>query len=213
MIQGDSGTIRIAAIDDHPAILSGVIAGLNSIEGMAVVAISDSVTAFLESDREVDVVLLDLALNDDSDVGANVEALRTLGLPVLLFTQERRPNIVSRAFRAGAAGIVGKHEPLEALADAVTQVAAGQPLLNAEWASIIDGERVLELAPREAEAVRLYAAGLPVKSVARRMGLSQETVKEYLMRVRRKYAAVGRPASTKTALYMRAVEDGYLDPP
>lgn len=69
------------------------------------------------------------------------------------------------------------------------------------------------MAPREAEAVRLYAAGLPLKSVARRMALSQETVKEYLLRARRKYAAAGRPAQTKTDLYRRAVEDGYLDAP
>ena len=44
---------------------------------------------------------------------------------------------------------------------------------------------VLNLAPREIEAIQLYAVGLPLKSVARRMGVSQETIREYLLRVRR----------------------------
>jgi len=59
----------------------------------------------------------------------------------------------------------------------------------------------------------MYASGLPMKSVARRMGISPETVKDYLMRVRRRYEEVGRPAATKTELYFRAVEDGLVDPP
>jgi two-component system, NarL family, response regulator DevR len=52
-----------------------------------------------------------------------------------------------------------------------------------------------------------------MKSVARRMGISPETVKDYLMRVRRRYGEVGRPAATKTELYFRAVEDGLVPPP
>ena len=72
---------------------------------------------------------------------------------------------------------------------------------------------VPELAPRESEALGLYATGLPLKSVARRMHLSEDTVKEYLDRVRRKYTRAGRPAYTKVDLYQRAVEDGYLPPP
>ncbi len=69
------------------------------------------------------------------------------------------------------------------------------------------------LAPREAEALRLYAAGMPLKSVARRMSISYETVREHLRRVRRKYSDAGRPAPTKSELFVRAVEDGYLTGP
>ncbi|HON74032.1 MAG TPA: response regulator transcription factor [Dermatophilaceae bacterium] len=203
--------IRVGAIDDHPAVLKGVIAELGDLPQAQVCLHARSVAEFLAAGDEVDVVLLDVQLGDGSDVADNVLALVATGATVLLFTQEHRPAPIVRALRAGAAGIVGKHEPLDVLVDAIVQVAAGEPLVNPEWAAVAEGDP--ELAPREAEAVRLYAAGLPLKSVARRMALSHETVKEYLLRARRKYAAAGRPAQTKTDLFRRAVEDGYLEAP
>jgi two-component system, NarL family, response regulator DevR len=54
---------------------------------------------------------------------------------------------------------------------------------------------------------------MPMKSVARQMTISNETVEQYLGRVREKYARVGRAAPTKVELYYRAVEDGHLPPP
>jgi DNA-binding NarL/FixJ family response regulator len=53
---------------------------------------------------------------------------------------------------------------------------------------------------------------MAMKSVARRMTISEETVKQYVGRVREKYARAGRAAPTKLELYYRAVEDGYLPP-
>ncbi len=67
---------------------------------------------------------------------------------------------------------------------------------------------VPSLSHREREALTLYASGLPLKSVARRMAVTEYTAKEYLKRVRRKYGEAGRPANTKLELYWRAVEDG-----
>jgi DNA-binding CsgD family transcriptional regulator len=49
-------------------------------------------------------------------------------------------------------------------------------------------------------------------AVARRMGVSYETAKSYIDRVRDKYAALGRDVGTKTQLYAAAVEDGCVEP-
>jgi DNA-binding CsgD family transcriptional regulator len=49
-----------------------------------------------------------------------------------------------------------------------------------------------------------------MKSVAKLMAISEETVKQYLGRVRRKYSLAGRAAPTKLELYHRAVEDGHF---
>jgi DNA-binding CsgD family transcriptional regulator len=59
-------------------------------------------------------------------------------------------------------------------------------------------------------ALQLYATGMPLKSVARKMAISDETVKQYLQRLRLKYANAGRAAPTKLELYHRAVEDGHI---
>ena len=140
--------------------------------GAALTEVAPTVAKLLARDPAVDIVLLDIGLDDGSDIEDNVTQLRGRGWPVLLYTQERRPGLIARAFRAGAAGLVGKHEDLEMLAEAIRSVAAGEVHLTPEWAAAVEADTLPQLAPREAEAVTLYATGLPLKSVARRMGIS-----------------------------------------
>lgn len=63
---------------------------------------------------------------------------------------------------------------------------------------------------RERAVLELYLSGMAAKQVATRLGLKETTVKEYLRRVRARYATAGRPASTRMELYFHAVEDGIL---
>src|SRR5215470_18702678 len=69
------------------------------------------------------------------------------------------------------------------------------------------------LSAQETRTLRLYATGMPIKSVARRLSISEETAKQYVRRVREKYAQANRAAPTKLDLYYRAVEDGHLPSP
>lgn len=66
------------------------------------------------------------------------------------------------------------------------------------------------LSAQETLVLSLYAAGLPLKTVARQIGITQDTAKQYLDRVRAKYRRAGRASGTKIDLYPRAIEDGYL---
>ena len=59
--------------------------------------------------------------------------------------------------------------------------------------------------------MRLYASGLKLTAVGHRMGISPHTAKEYLDRVRVKYANLGRDARTRTELYAEANRDGLLE--
>src|SRR5258708_4665316 len=68
------------------------------------------------------------------------------------------------------------------------------------------------LRPQETRALPLYATGTSMKSVARGMGISEETVRQHVSRVREKHARAGRSAPTRIELYYRAVEDGRLPP-
>lgn len=208
----------IGAVDDHPVILSGLAEGLRPLlpGGSVLYPIARTVAELIERAKHVDVVLLDLELHDGSDPVDNVQAVMRRGWPVVLFTQDPRHRTVARAFRAGAAGLLSKSEDLKVVAGAIQLVADGQGFLSPEWAAAIAGdlERVAPaLTPRELSAVRLYAAGMKLTSVARRLGVGPDTARTYLNRARVKYAEVGRPAPTKTDLYQRAVEDGLIDPP
>ncbi|MBT9256791.1 response regulator transcription factor [Phycicoccus sp. MAQZ13P-2] len=214
---GGTGSVRIGAVDDHPVILAGLAHGLRWHLPTAVLRpVHTTVAAFLDRVREpIDLVLLDVELHDGSDAAENVTRLVARGFPVLMFTQDHRHHALARCLRAGASGILSKGEDLATVASAVRAVADGEPYLSPDWASVLAEDAVLtpQLTPREMEAVRLYAAGMKLTSVARRLNVSEDTARTYLLRARTKYADVGRPAPTKTDLYIRAVEDGILPVP
>jgi two-component system nitrate/nitrite response regulator NarL len=68
------------------------------------------------------------------------------------------------------------------------------------------------LSPQEERALRLWFQYPKKQSVARVMGISVETVDQYINRARVKYAAVGRKAANKAAMVARAIEDGLIKP-
>jgi DNA-binding NarL/FixJ family response regulator len=127
-----------------------------------------------------------------------------------------KPVAVRAAMRAGALGYVLKNEQTGRIRAAIKEVAAGTDWISPRLAYIFATDDAADrpaLSHQEKRALQLYATGMPMKSVARKMTISDETVKQYLGRVREKYARAGRAAPTKLDLYHRAVEDGHLLPP
>ena len=212
--------ISVAAVDDHPIVLDGIanwITGADAAGTVRVVATAASVDALLAGPgRDADVVLLDLDLQDGTTVEDNVAAILGAGPAVLVLAASDRPVSVRAAIRAGALGYVLKSEEAGQVRQAIATVAAGGDWISPRLAYIFatdDAPDRPALSPQEARALRLYATGMPMKSVARRMMIGEETVKQYVGRVREKYSRAGRAAPTKMELYYRAVEDGYLPPP
>jgi two-component system, NarL family, nitrate/nitrite response regulator NarL len=217
---GTDRVIRVAAVDDHPIVLDGIANWIAAADGagtIRVVATAASVAALLAGPgRDADVVLLDLDLQDGTAVESNVAAILAAGPAVLVLAASDRPVSVRAAIRAGALGYVLKSEEAGPVRDAIAAVAAGRDWVSPRLAYIFatdDAPDRPSLSPQEARALRLYATGMPMKSVARRMMIGEETVKQYVGRVRDKYSRAGRAAPTKMELYYRAVEDGYLPPP
>jgi len=64
---------------------------------------------------------------------------------------------------------------------------------------------------QERRTLQLYATGMKLAAIAREMGVKVTTVKEYVERIRGKYAAVGRPAPTVLHLRINAQQDGLLE--
>ena len=210
-----TAVIDIAAIDDHPIILNSVAAWVMASENdIRVVGTAATVDALLAGPgRDADVILLDLDLKDESTVERNVAAILAAGPAVLVLSASEKPVAVRTAMRAGALGYALKSEQTGQIQEAIREVAAGRAWISPRLATIFatdDAADRLVLSQQEARALQLYATGMPLKSVARKMTISDETVKQYLGRVREKYALAGRAAPTKLELYHRAVEDGYL---
>lgn len=209
------GIIIVAAVDDHPIILDGITAWLavpgSGIRVIAAAATVDDLVAGVG--RHAHVVLLDLDLGDGTSVERNVATVRAAGPAVLVLSASDRPAEVRNAIRAGALGYVLKSEESAEVRAAIKVVAAGDAWISPRLAHILATDdtpgRPL-LSAQETRALQLYATGMPMKLVARRMAISEETAKQYVGRVREKYTRANRAAPTKIDLYYRAVEDGHL---
>jgi DNA-binding NarL/FixJ family response regulator len=208
---------RVALIDDHESVRLGLDAACER-DGNDVVFSGASVTEYVgwrtrSKAAPADVVVLDLTLGDGTTVTENVHRLVGEGSSVIIHSVADRPAAVREAIAAGAAGVVSKASPIGDVVAAVRTVAKGELLDSIEWASAVEGDREFadaQLSAREREVLRLYAAGLPLKVVADRLGVAYSTAKENITRVRVKYVEVGRPAPTKVDLLRRAMEDGIV---
>ena len=178
------------------------------------VGTSSTVTDLLGA-WDVDVVLLDLRLGDNSRPRDNVRRLLAAGHRVLLFTEGDRDALIADAVEAGAQGVVLKSQADgDDLVRAIEEVAAGRLVMSPEVAVVLERDSLLRprLSPRESETLRLLAQGLADKQIARMMDIGEATVKENLKRIRVKYLDRGRPAPSRVDLHQRALEDGYVEP-
>lgn len=209
---------RVALIDDHESVRLGLDAACVRDGTIEVVFSGSTVTEYLECRQSTgaapsDVAVLDLTLGDGRTVSENVQALMEDGSSVIIHSVADRPAAVREALSAGVAGVISKASRIDDVVAAIRTVARGEPLNNVEWASAVEGDRAFadaQLSARERDVLRLYAAGLPLKVVAERLGIAYSTAKENITRVRVKYVEVGRPAPTKVDLLRRAMEDGIL---
>ncbi|WP_267899325.1 response regulator transcription factor [Nocardia stercoris] len=207
---------RIGLVEDHESVAMGLAAMLAPEPDLELVVTAPTVSELLTAATELDLVVLDLRLADGSDPEQNVRALRAAGCEVLVFTGADNPFLVRAAARAGVLGVVRKSADVGTVVAGVRAAAHGGQVVSADWAAAIDGDPDLHdvgLSPRQQEVLALYASGEKASRVARTTGLSEQTVNDYLSRIRQKYADAGRPAPTKTDLYKRAVEDGWLPIP
>ena len=196
--------IRLVLIDDHPLVLNGLAQLLASDPEFQVVAMCGTAADGLRAVEALqpDVVLLDLALPDDS--GLNVlRRLNPASRPaVVVLTASQDEGELLDAARLGARGIVLKAMAPRVLEDCVRAVHGGarQLVLNDEvLAQRLEERRAAEqelerlLTSREIEILRLVALRLDNQQVATRLGISIGTVKIHLHHIYAKLRLDGRP--------------------
>jgi DNA-binding NarL/FixJ family response regulator len=210
-----AGPIRLAVVDDHRMILSGLANWIrNASDEIDVVAELTTWPELLtHASFPVDVVLLDLDLKDNIPVAVKISALKSTGTRVVLMSTYSEPNVVREALAAGAHGYLVKSEDATMIVEAIRAASQGESFISAELdlaihASDIGGAP--KLSAQERRVMALYGGGEPVKSVAYQLGISEETAKSYLKRIREKYRVAGIDVGTKVALRRRAIQDGIL---
>jgi two-component system nitrate/nitrite response regulator NarL len=207
---GVTRAISVAAIDDDRMLLSGLQSWLAPVTDLDLVATAPAVAAYLGLDVRVDVVLLDLNLRDGSAPAANVTRLLATGAAVLAVSTIPDAEHVLATIEAGAAGYITKDNDLPVLVEAIRDVAGGGVAISPELAFVLSNDRRPgrpQLSPQESMVLRTYASGATLQATARRAGIAYGTARQYLERIKRKYADAGRPTRTKLDLVARVRED------
>ncbi len=205
--------LRILVVDDHPVFRMGLIALLSSIDGLDVVAEADSLATAVAAidDSEVDVVMMDLNLGDDSGVEATRQIVaRRPGIGVLVVTMVEDDDTVFAAIRAGARGYLLKGAGPVEIERALRAVSAGEVLLAPSvaagaMAALTGSARrsaphpFPSLTEREREVLELVAQGLDNRRIAARLSLSDKTVRNHLSIVLTKLGVADRAAAIAKA--------------
>jgi two-component system, NarL family, uhpT operon response regulator UhpA len=208
-------SIRLAIVDDHRMLLGALTEWIrqaaDDIDMVAAVASWPELLAHAEF--PVDVVLLDLDLKDNIPVSLKIQTLKSTGVRVVLMSTYSEPNVVREALHAGALGYLVKSEDAGMIVEAIRAARHGESFISAELDMALHASEnggSPRLSAQERRVMALYGAGEPVKSVAYELGISEETAKSYLKRIREKYRIAGIDVGTKVALRKQAITDGIL---
>ncbi|MYW93031.1 response regulator transcription factor [Amycolatopsis rubida] len=199
-------TITLLIADDHPIVrdgLRGIFTGERGFEVLGEAAHGDEAVTLAEALRP-DVVLMDLRMPGTDGVAAITELAR-LGNParVLVLTTYDTDSDVLPAIEAGATGYLLKDSPREELFRAVRAAARGEAVLSPAVASRIMGQMRAPaqepLSQREIEVLNLVARGSTNKEAAKKLFISEATVKTHLLHAYAKLGVKDRAAAVAVA--------------
>jgi two-component system response regulator DesR len=200
--------IRILLAEDQGMVRGALASLLNlepDIEVVGQVPGGDQVVA--EALRLApDVALLDIEMPGLDGLAA-AEALRRAvpACRVLILTTFGRPGYLRRAMDAGASGFLVKDGPVELLADAIRRILAGERVIDPKLAVAALSTGDNPLSPRERDVLRASADGSTATDIARRLHLSEGTVRNYLSSAIQKTNARNRLEAATMA-----TENGWL---
>jgi DNA-binding NarL/FixJ family response regulator len=201
--------INVMIVDDHALVRQGLTALLSGVDDLAVVAaVSDgSAAADAAEQSSPHVVLMDLSMPGLDGIDATRALLaRCPEVKVVVLTSFCENARIVAALDAGAVGYLLKDAEPDDVVRAVRDAAAGHAPLSprAAMALLPSAQSPSAQAPaaslsaREREVLALVAVGLPNKSIARRLEISEKTVKAHLTKV---FATLGVADRTSAALW------------
>jgi DNA-binding NarL/FixJ family response regulator len=200
---------RCVVVDEHPVVRAGVRALLeSSFEGALVVeagSLEEALGAFEESDP--DVVVVDPWRMDPNMGGAVARLAAEVEAPVVVFTADGGARLLGEALKAGVKGYVRKDSPPGDLVRAIDAARAGEFYVDPGLSStIVLDEADRTLSARQREILQMLADGMQTEAVAKRLGLSTETVRTHTKRILAKLEA-----STRTQAVAIGIRHGLIE--
>ncbi len=192
--------IRVLVADDHPVVLHGLCTMLEVEDDIRVVARAADGVEAVERARETrpDIILMDVQMpNLDG-----IEAMRRIRAhdpeaKVIVLTTYRNEDYIFPSLQAGARGYLLKDSSREELASAIRAVAAGESLLDPGLISSTRPE--YNLTHRELDVLRLMGEHCNNAQIAKRLFVSENTVKTHVSNIFAKLGCGDRAAAVLIA--------------
>lgn len=210
--------IRVVLADDHEMVRAGLSQLLNASDDIEVLATAgggeEAIAAVAE--HGPDVVLMDLSMPGMDGIEATrriTEAAPDVRV-VALTSFSDAPQVLG-VLDAGAVGYLLKDATPDELRSGVRAAARGESPLSPKAARALvasrsEGQGPVELSPRERDVLGCVAQGLPNKLIARRLEISEKTVKAHLTSI---FQQIGVTDRTQAALWAQRNGLGGDGPP
>jgi NarL family two-component system response regulator LiaR len=197
--------IKVLVVDDHWVVRQGLRMFLDQESAITVVGEASDGSEALEQARRLrpDVVLMDILMPHVNGIEATKRIKTEMPkIEVIALTSVLQDGSVSDAIQAGAIGYLIKDTKGDQLVQAIRDAAEGRVHLSPEAATRLakdlrQPQRVESLTERETSVLRLVAEGLANKEIARRLSISEKTVKAHLNNV---FAKLDVRSRTQAAL-------------
>ena len=193
---------HILLIDDHPMFRAGLSLVINRTMPHAVIHQAPSVDEALNTiSAPIHLVLLDIKLNGSSGLEGIGHIKREWpAAPILMLSSLDEPETVKLALARGATAFVSKAEAPEKIIDTIAQLLRGD--LSQSKPVISSNDK--HLTPRQREVLELLHSGLTNKVIARKLALSDNTVRRHMQEIL-KYFQVATRAEAVFAARQQAL--------
>jgi DNA-binding NarL/FixJ family response regulator len=206
----DNRAIRILTVDDHPMLREGIAAAIERQPDMTLVGEASNGREAVDMHRRLlpDITLMDLQMPEMNGVDA-IKAIRAESphARFIVLTMYKGDALAQRALRAGASGYLLKSALRKTMLDAIRTVHAGRKSIHPEVAvELAERMPADQLSEREIDVLQHVGRGAANKTVAARLGISEETVKVHMKHILAKLDAVDRTHAVTIALSRGIIE-------
>ncbi|MCA9776719.1 MAG: response regulator transcription factor [Candidatus Eremiobacteraeota bacterium] len=216
-------TMKVVLVDDHPLVLQGFKATLDSIDGMEVVGVADNAKTGEEviEKHNPDVALLDIMLPGNSGLDLMKSLQEKLpDLKVIFITASDSDLYLVEALRYGAAGFLSKDSSKDLIELSIRGALAGgvilaAPLVGKAFGAIAQAApqvrkpgsaSMVDLSTREIDVLRLVAQGKSDNQIRKELNLGEHEIKEYVLTLRKKLGTKDRLTTALQGVRLGLVE-------
>ena len=199
-----AASTHLVIADDHPLFRDALRQAVASVVASAKIDAAGSfeeLTALLEQDSEVDLILLDLTMPGISGFSGLIYLRAQYpAIPVVIVSASDDVGTIRRSLDFGASGFIPKRFGVETLRDAILKVMDGDVWIppDVDLASAADPDmtrlrdRLVTLTPQQVRVLMMLSEGLLNKQIAYELGVSEATIKAHVSAILQKLGVESR---------------------